>query len=241
MVYTLDHFLDGRKLGSKAVTLRHQLHARYPAGFGSSLILLLIINFTVVYQLSNPRLWILGVALGALVVIHLILNNWLKNKRWIAYYKEGGVAFITALVMGFAPMFLLQKYPVNGWLLTCYWMGLNASNLLLFSWYDEQEDRNEGFHTAVHVSGRTKLRRYILFGLGGLLGFFVWWHEIGRLSLFIMWLVLAFISVRTDLFQNKERYRFWGDAIYLIPGIDLVIRLLVAGSTSGLVMVFFAQ
>lgn len=172
-------------------------------------------------------MWLVGIGIGTLVLIHLILNNLLRSKQWVGYYKEGAVSLITALVMGAAPMVLTDNYPPNGWLLLLYWFGLNTANLLLFSLYDEREDLQEGFHTAAHVSGGTKLRRYILMGLGGMLGFFVWWHELGRVPLFVMWFVLALIALRTDYFQNKERYRFWGDAIYLIPGIYLFFRLVV--------------
>ncbi len=53
-----------------------------------------------------------------------------------------------------------------------------------------------------------------------------WRYKInGALALLVMINILALINLKYVHFRKDARYRFWGDFIYLIPGIVVFLRI----------------
>jgi 4-hydroxybenzoate polyprenyltransferase len=100
---------------------------------------------------------------------------------------------------------------------------INLSNLLIFSYFDNELDKKDNITTIVHFFGLVKLRGLIYSGIA--LSFIILTisymnEEINEVSFYVflsMQVTLMGIIIFPSFFGTNERYRFFGDLIYLYP------------------------
>jgi 4-hydroxybenzoate polyprenyltransferase len=237
VIYTLDHLIDAYQLKSKSVTLRHKVHWLYRKQIvkvliGVSLVAALIAVIFLPFHLL-PVVMILGV----LTLLHFLTNAWFQRKQLKKFFlKEVMIALVTTLGFGFLPIF--AKHSAEGYLshgfsifeffVVVFLFFLNLSNLILFSYFDRSKDLRTNTQSVATLYNPNRIERLNkMFFFGTILSWFILVgndlsnNHLLVLAFAIMFLTLRFISKNKSWASKNERYRFWGDFIYLIPAIML--------------------
>jgi hypothetical protein len=235
LIYTIDHLFDAFRLGNHASSLRHQLHYKF------RYLLLVIVFFVLGFNITEA--WLLwqffvyipfGTLLFALFCLYLVLVMWFHKNGKPVYLKEVWVAIFATMGMAFSPVFgeSIQLDAGNLLILLNFTL-LNFANLLTFSRFDLRNDRTDNMLSLAAYLGFAKTSRWI-FNLLALVFFITvvwlfaedWHHKIkGALAFILMINILALINFRYYVFRQNARYRFWGDLIYLIPGLVVYMRI----------------
>jgi hypothetical protein len=229
VIYTIDHLIDGYKLKEQAFSIRHKQHYLYK----NWLIVFTIISSIVICYLvffKMPKHYFqMGYVLLGLTIFHFVINSLIKRRaKNRVFLKEVFISFVVTL--GFAGLPLGSNnliIPDGLYILVLSFFCINLSNLLLFSYFDFESDERSNFLSAAHVYGKEVSRKvaYIL-NISSLLAIGVLafnnLFQIGALMvLVLMNLTLLFIALNPSTFKDKDRYRFYGDLIYLYPVVIL--------------------
>lgn len=225
IIYSLDHLLDGLSLGEKASSVRHREHFLKHKQI-TSLILIGIVS------LIGLSFWLpfiyynYIVFLCVLTLIHFLINYTLSIRfAALRYFKEVFIAFVVTIGFVITPVLeghsSIDMNQLAHVFILFYF--INLSNLFLFSYFDNERDQKDNMITIAHFYGLGKLRNLIFFGIAisfVLLGIsFVNGYVDGiSFTLFLtMQITLLIIIVFPSFFRTNDRYRFFGDLIYLYP------------------------
>ena len=222
IIYTADHLRDAKFIVHKASSHRHSFHQQ---NFNVLLIWIcaaIVVDAVVILYTRKPVLeW--GLILAGIVILYLIVQRYLK------IFKELFVACIYTCGV------LLPALSVSTILLTTYHtllviqFGMIAFiNLLIFSWFDSENDRKDRQYSFVTILGKplTTLCIWILSVTSILMGLFIFRidnnHEQPVLTLILMNVILLMLFLTHKQVQHNNLYRLLGDAVFLIPGIYLL-------------------
>ena len=153
--------------------------------------------------------------------------NYTLSVRFIAlrYFKEVFVAFVVTIGFVITPTFEAQS-DINANQVICVFLFfylINLSNLFLFSYFDKERDQKDNMITIAQFYGLEKLRGLIYLGIGVsfivLVISFMYGHIVGVsfLIFLAMQTTLLGIIIFPSFFRTNDRYRFFGDLIYLYP------------------------
>ncbi len=231
VIYTTDHLLDAYRLRERASTARHRFHYRYfrplvvawGLGLGSCL--------SWIPWLAPLELWVFGLGMGGLVLLHLGLVYLVGDRTSWLFTKELGVGGIySAGVWGAPLVFAWGQWSVTTLYLFGQFALMALINLLAFSLYERHIDERDGHTSFVRAIGPQQARRLIgglavlVVGLGG----GAWTTApatqqgslLGVQGLFALMLgVLLGVSYYEAWFAWRERYRVWGDLVFWFPGL----------------------
>ena len=225
VIYTLDHLLDGLSIGVNASSVRHREHF-----LKHKLITRLILSGLL--SLIGLSFWLPEtyynyiVFLCVLTLLHFWINYTL-SVRFIAlrYFKEVFVAFVVTIGFVITPTFEAQS-DINVNQVICVFLFfylINLSNLFLFSYFDKERDQKDNMITIAQFYGLEKLGGLIYLGIGVsfivLVISFMYGHIVGVsfLIFLAMQTTLLGIIIFPSFFRTNDRYRFFGDLIYLYP------------------------
>ena len=159
-----------------------------------------------------------GLTLSLACGIYLFTSQWL-GKKWL---KEICVAFNYAIGVMIVPLILVGDKAL--WIITLQIFMLALLNLLTFSIFEVDEDKEEGFHSIASQLG-TKLcagiSGVILFMLLGSLLFTSLPMAI-EIFMAIGGLIYAVMYAFPHFFAVNERYRIVGDAVFLMAALFLL-------------------
>ncbi|MDX1905406.1 MAG: hypothetical protein SF053_00105 [Bacteroidia bacterium] len=225
-VYTADHLIDAFRLREMAHTERHLFHYHY---FGPILTgWVIIVVGGGIYLLGSAPAALLqaGLAGGITSGLHFLLIRLAGGRTSRLLIKELGVGFIyTAGVWG-SPGVLFPAAVSAGW-----WIAAGAFflvvmfNLLLFSLFELTSDTLDGHTSFVRAIGARSARR-LLWGLGVgmtlLAGWLVLtgvpaWTRTGS-TLLLMGGVHMGLLATEGWSRQHNRYRYVGDAAFMLPG-----------------------
>jgi len=161
--------------------------------------------------------------MAGLTVLHLSLVTIIGNKVSWLLHKELGVGFIySAGVWGGPMMMFPMKIQAPIFLLFAQFFLLAMINLFIFSIYEYDTDEQDGHTSFIRAIGLSNAKIGV--------GIFAVLHiGLGILSLYLsaffpyqlilhMMLLLLILTLTCDKwFGQKERYRLWGDAAFLLP------------------------
>lgn len=227
LIFTIDHLLDGLNRTTPDAP-RHLLHRKYQkplialvaflAGFNATLA---ILNFKEAFIQH-------GIWLFAFMCLYLLLvNNTHRNRRPLNS-KEMLVAAGATLGMNILPLLSSAAlFSIADLLLIVIFFLIHLSNILTFSRFDLQSDVRDQMTSWVAGMGFARSSRLIFNLIAVIYLLSIVWlftayglHKIKTaLILVIMINILALINLNYYRFKKHEDYRFWGDFIYLIPGI----------------------
>ena len=229
VIYTADHLMDAHRLKERAHTPRHLFHHQH---FRSILVCWLIGIGICLFLLPffiNQQILTFGLGMGVLVLGHLGLVRLIGNRISWLFHKELGVGMIYACGIWGAPV-LEAQVPFSSPLLLPFlqFFLLAMINLLVFSAYEWEIDELDGHTSFVRAIGK-KNTQWLIVGLaiviiglgGGVLGQYDFSEKSLKLQgiYLIMLAILLLISFVPGWFQEKERYRTWGDGIFLLPAL----------------------
>ncbi|MEO0469519.1 MAG: hypothetical protein AAF206_07865 [Bacteroidota bacterium] len=226
VMYTADHLLDARRLGDQAHTPRHLFHHQHRQSISIAwLIAFVLCSGIAPFFMPFPMI-LFGLGMGLLVLIHFGLIKLIgeRTSRWLM--KEVGVGGIYVLGIWGAPLILhpTQVFAAVWWMMGQFFL-LAMINLLAFSMYESAIDELDGHTSFVRAIG-PKTTQFII----GLMIFFI--AGIGYFLLLVknctmllpvqsvfalMTLILGLISFAPKWFTQNERYRIWGDMVFLLP------------------------
>lgn len=160
-----------------------------------------------------------GVALSLACGVYLFTSQWL-GKKWL---KETCVAINYALGIMIVPLTLAGDKLL--WIVTFQIFMLALLNLLTFSIFEVDEDKEEGFHSIA-----TQLGTKTCAGISSLILLILW----GSLLLVRLPIVMEMFLALGGLtyavmyafplfFAAKERFRIFGDALFLMAALFLLL------------------
>ncbi|MEM7658016.1 MAG: hypothetical protein AAF399_17960 [Bacteroidota bacterium] len=233
VIYTLDHLLDAYRLKDQAHTDRHLFHHQHFRAIAAAWTLAFLTCVLVFpWWLPLPMIWF-ALGMGGLVLIHLGLVKLIGDRISHFFHKEIGVAVIyTAGVWGGPLSLMTSGISVEIWLLLLQYFLLALINLLIFSTYEHDIDEIDGhtsFVRAIGTGGAQKLIGGIVVMVVGIGIAFLWNSPrltdavLMQVILMSMLALLTWVAFAPGLFQTHERYRLWGDLVFLIPGVIWLI------------------
>ncbi|GJM27422.1 MAG: hypothetical protein DHS20C17_00570 [Cyclobacteriaceae bacterium] len=223
-VYTIDHLWDARRSNQSTGSFRHQLHRRH---------------FKLLTVIASAALLAGGVMTGylpaatrlvglflILTVMVYFLTVHLYHSR-ASYHKEILVALIYTCGIIAGPYSMAQgHFSFNILLVAIQFAALAYSNLLLFSYYEHEMDRQQNFSSLARSIGERNIKlliRWILMAilLSAVVGLILF--NKNKVVVESQWvIILMTIPLGTllwyrEYFKQQDRYRLLGDAIFLIP------------------------
>lgn len=229
VIYTADHLMDAYRLKAGAHTDRHLYHNHHFRAIGIVWGLLLLSCLTWIPWQLPASITRLGWAMGGIVLIHLALVSLIGNRVSWFFHKELGVAGVYAAGVWGGPVSVWGQVPgMPERLLFVQFLLLALFNLLLFSLYEIQTDELDGHTSFVRAIGQ-RSTRVLLAGIGFMIlmaggistslsgGDFRIVTVQGLYAL--MLLVLLASAYFPAYFGQHERYRAWGDVVFIFPGM----------------------
>lgn len=221
IIYTADHLIDARKVKQPASSERHRFHQKYFKLLLVALMIGIIVDATQLFFIRKI-VFIEGVRLAITIVIYFLIQRSLKFFKEItgAILYSGGVLLIPLSTKTDA----LTQFQI---ILIIQFVLTALINLLLFSLFDKKIDEQDRQSSYATVMGErtTKISLIILFLIQIVLTAKLLFLGIEK-SVFIflaMNIVLLFIFLRKEYFQIGDRYRLLGDAVFLLPIIQILI------------------
>ncbi len=231
LIYTADHLLDAYALGRNvAHTARHRYHQTRFKTIALAWGVVALLGIGILFYLPG-KLILYGSLLAALVLLYALLLKYTTLRTWFpkefatAFFYTTGV-FLPAITTYGAPL------PWNASVLFFQYLFLALANLLLFSWFEADIDRQDG-HPSFALSVGRPLVRLLIYGCLAAIGA----SSVAFLSLvatsgvtvaaqgtlLVMTLILLALTLWPAYFRQHERYRLLGDGIFVLPIIPLLL------------------
>ncbi len=227
IIYGLDHVLDGLKKKEESISVRHYIHYKYRKVIVPTLGAVAVFNAFIAYFFLDSKVMLFGLALGGLVILYFGIIHIFKGFK-VNWLKELFVSIVVCAGMVVLPgLSGDMDISVGSLTLVACMILINFSNLLLFSYYDHDSDVANGLNSAATQWGKEVTRSVILKTLGSAFALFFFWTILilspvklpVTVALLLMFNILLMIYIQEDKFKVKGRYRFWGDFVFLIPGL----------------------
>ncbi|MEQ8469972.1 MAG: hypothetical protein RIC35_02235 [Marinoscillum sp.] len=220
LIYTTDHLIDAKSV-DRPTSGRHLFHQRFFSLLifaGGLIFMAALIN---IYFL-DVRIIKNGALLSALCIGYLLAVYFFK-KLWI---KEVLVAGVYALGIFLAPA-TLTRIELSAIPLIIQLFSVALLNLLVFSYYDVDSDKEDGFNSLVIRLGKVKssqlIKGIVIVIIVSVICFS--WSEINQIQglYFVMTCTLLLVHCAPKFFKVNDRYRTVGDGIFYLPGLLLLL------------------
>lgn len=224
-IYTIDHLSDAKGVKKQASTYRHRFHQQH---FKSLCIVLVFIAMVGIAMLQAMPLivvkWGFGCVLFmALYFILIRFHAFWPKELLIAFGYTCGV-FLGPITLATASLTLFHYILIPQIFL------LALANLLIFSCFDLESDKQDGHYSlAIHLGVRTSQKLTLCLIASGLLlsALLIYAARLMitqdiQLLIIIMNLLLLMLLLRKDSFRQHELYRVIGDGIFFIPALILL-------------------
>jgi len=220
IIYTADHLQDVRKIYNTPSTFRHALHQEKFKLLSSLLLASIVVELILLFFLRKQVVYN-GLWLGCGVIVYVIVN------RWLTYFKEIAAALLyTSGVL--LPAFSLKQTSISltEELIVAQFFLIVLTNLILFSWMDFENDKKDHRHSLATYIGKKKMKATIwcLLMIFCALASITLIKDLQRtVILIVMQFALSIIFLFPDFFQQRERFRFLGDAIFFLPALTFLL------------------
>jgi hypothetical protein len=225
LIYTADHLLDAWTMKETATSQRHHFHQKnfitlafIFAGIGMIAIALM---FMIRVQLITA-----GIVFGIFVVTYLLVNRWLK------YFKEltGSLLYTGGVLL---PAWTLHTHPLSQqqYFTMGVFLLIVLTNMLIFARFSIDEDRLNQQKSLATIMGSRAMDVLIRMVAVACLLAVIYSAATGLspelVILFVMEIVLILVF-ELKYFRFNDRYRIYGDAVFLLPAIILIVPPLPA-------------
>lgn len=222
IIYTVDHLLDARATQYPASSRRHRFHQDHFQLIAGLVMLATVLDGTLVLFVRRPVLQS-GFYLALAVALYLIVQRNLKFAKEIS----GAVLYCSGVML--PALSLMRGLPdrAQGILILQFCITVFC-NLILFSLFDlrsDIRDRHQSFVTSIGERN-TRGVLFVLFALNAILVVYQVVRHVnypGPLTVLTSMNALLFmILIFRKRFEDRERYRLLGDAVFLVPLFFLV-------------------
>lgn len=215
-IYTLDRILDSGMPRSPE-TDRHLFHKKHQRILLAFIVLLFIMNIWVLLRVEIEIVKN-GIILAGLILFYLFALKFRKK----FFPKEIFIAIFYTVGISLGPLTLSSAgIDREMALYLAQHTFLAFINLLIFSLYETSIDQKSGQFNIVLQLGRQhalKLLRVMMVLSGFLIVLTAVRYDVHiAITYSLMLSLLIIVSHFREFFNNKERYRFWADAAFLLP------------------------
>lgn len=235
LIYTADHLADVKRMPTKPVTGRHLFHWQHKDKLQKTVATLSIITGLLAFMFLPSRLIWFGIILGGLVILYIALVNTLSEntaRKW--FHKEIYVAVLYAAGVWGVAFMQAKHITVIHWLSASAFFLVVLQNLFLFSYYELHEDIQQRQRSIAKTFGKAftakvLLALFIVFIFHVLLLWLVSADTEVRLLLITLCSMSAVLGILYAFplhFILNHLYRALGDAVFFLPGLILLIKIL---------------
>ncbi len=218
LIYTLDHLKDVNRL-IYPVAERRKFHREHFKTLKIVAPVVALVGLALCWFISEIIL-LPGILVASVSAFYLFVS-----KR-IDWFKEFWVAITFAVGVLLVPI-VRSEMETSTFIILGSLILLALINLILFSNFEKEQDEDEGFRSFASVMGSrlvlvTLIISFLLLGLLIVL----LWQDMGSFPLVAFFSVAGLLHLciwRIAWFQEKERYRIAGDAIFLLPLIFILV------------------
>lgn len=228
LIYTADHLLDAWSMKETATSERHRFHQKHFITivftfFGAGVVAIILMFITRIQLITA------GTVFGIFVITYLLVNRWLK------YFKEltGSLLYTGGVLL---PAWSLHTGPLSEqqlFLIGIFFL-IVVTNMLIFARFSMDEDRLNNQKSLATVLGSQAMNVLIRLIVAACIGVMTYsaMNEISAelIVLFVMELVLVAVF-EMKYFRENDRYRLYGDAIFLLPAVLLIVPLQPAATS----------
>lgn len=225
IIYTFDHLEDARSINSNAVTPRHRVHQKHFHLLSYLMISALILAAVLIFFIPHTTLlW--GTVMVCMVGIYFILLKFLNMA--FSYYKEVMISIVYSFGIMVGPLSIFHGSLTHlHYAIFAQFVLIAFSNLLVFSLYEEHEDRQQRFPSLVQVLGKRKTHILLQVVFLIQLGLLIWLFfndAMAAVPLILagMAFVLFVLSINKTFFKASRTYRLLGDFVFILPVLLLI-------------------
>ncbi len=213
IIYTADHLLDAEKVNTSATTSRHRFHQQHFQLLLMVVIVAACVNAVLLFFIRRPAL-ITGIVLVILVILYLLIQHSLK------FLKEIFVAIVYTAGVLLPAMTNTELFWKDwNWIVIVQFALLAFLNLIIFSWFDYENDAQDKRVSFVTIFGKktSQIFIYLLFILSMTLWVVTFSLRVETAIFFGMNAALFIMVYFHSYFATHDRYRILGDAIFFSP------------------------
>lgn len=208
LIYTVDHLRDAEK-SALSVRERYVFHRKHRKALMLAAVFVLICIFPLLFFIPVV-IFIGGLVLGVLSFVYLLVQHKLSG----LFSKELYVAIVYSLGILMVPSLLGMAFHWSYFMLLFL---LTFINLIVFSWYEKEEDENDGFQSIATRMKNGILERLILILLACGLALSVQDITITHLYFFVGFSIYGCMVLFRNTFTKNHKYRTIGDGVFLLP------------------------
>lgn len=224
IIYTFDHLIDARKSNINPSIARHAFHKLHEKKLILVMVFLAFVGLWLVLKLPPLTIWyglfLLGVVLGYFLLIYFF-------KRF--YLKEVLVALVYTTGVFLGPVSILtSSISFEVFNLFFQLLLLALLNLTLFSFIEYDLDAKDNHASLARKIGKGRtaiLIKTMLIALASwqFLSLIIFEPTLFQIMFLLMTMILFILYVFKNPLLKNDRYRWLGDAIFLIPAIELLV------------------
>lgn len=209
IIYTVDHLRDAEKAPNSS-RARYQFHLKFHKSLKTGIVTLLIVSIYAIFE-TSVLILVSGGLLGLLslfyLVIHPILSRWGMKELYVAIIYTSGILL--------APFVLSETFSLTHYLLLFL---LSFLNLVLFSWFEQEDDRKDAFSSIATVLSERQIEMLVLalISVGLTLSILAPYSNV-MLFFMIAFSVYAFMLLNHTWVRKNELFRMMGDGVFFLP------------------------
>jgi 4-hydroxybenzoate polyprenyltransferase len=214
IIYTIDHILDGVSIKGNPTGKRHLFHKQHSHTFIIVLSAAILIEIILIFFLPGKMIlrgFILLAVVGGYLFLHKRIG-WLKELVIAALYTAG---ILVSSVNEF-------RHTQSDWMLVVSFLLIAFLNLMIFSWFDYENDISDGHCSIVTFVGKASAGILIWVTAALIMAILVYFGK-GAPTVILGVMVLGHVMLY--LLQNtlryQERFRPIGEALFFLPLILL--------------------
>ena len=231
IIYSADHILDAIKKKGNTEIQTHKFFYKYKTPLILVTVILTIFTFRLTMYSLSPAIIQFGLVLVAGVIFYFLLVNFYMNAPKIFFIKELWISIIyTAGIWGGPVIYAGSEPLIPDMLLIASFFLLVFSNVLIYSYYEYNQDIREQEKSFAVDFGKLLTRRLIYFLL--IISFVLWqlavyiYGNIKGDTILIYSMITIFLVLIISFpgtFYKNERYGKLADSAFLIPYISIFI------------------
>lgn len=211
IIYTIDHLLDARRISTQASTERHRFHQLHFKPLWRVVVLAMLVDGALTFFMRE-RVLIGGIFLSGGVAVYLLINRYLKMLKEVLI----SVLYTCGILM---PSIMVTDFSVGEipWWLVVQFVLTALLNLLVFSWFDYENDLRDNTISFVTAVGKrfTGFCMATLFLLISIM--FLYAPTLETFLIFCVGIGNVLLLCRQQYFGENERFRSVGDALFMLP------------------------
>lgn len=208
LIYTTDHLRDAKQ-AKRPKRARYLFHERNESSLKIAIGIVIFSSIVCVLMVPMIILFV-GMILGALSLAYLTIQNWLSHHG----LKELYVSIIYSSGILLAPFVLSQKFD---WFIFTSLLLVAFLNLILFSWFEKDEDEKDRFNSIATKWKPQSLLKLILVLIS--IGITISVLNFSFVSIYFLVVFIAFSAMvlKKKFLTETNSYRLIGDGVFLLP------------------------